>query len=57
VRKENGIYDSVEFTAFIALRSSQVVLGLTGAELAEIFSGFGDGISKELEFYAAEGFS
>jgi hypothetical protein len=50
-------YDAVELAAFVALRAPEVVLGLTGAELAEILGGLGDDISKELELDPSEGLS
>ena len=47
----------MESTALVALRSSLRVLGLAGAELAEVLGGFGDGGGEEFDFYAAEGFA
>lgn len=45
----------MEARAFVALGSAEVVLGFTGAELAEVFCGSGDGVAEELHFDAAEG--
>lgn len=43
----------MEFAAFVALWSAQVVLSLARAELAEVFGGLGDNIGEELKSYAA----
>jgi len=50
-------YHSVEAGAFVALRPPLGVLGLAGAELAEVFGGFGDDVGEEFHFDAAEGFA
>jgi hypothetical protein len=50
-------YDAVELAALVALRAPEVVLRLTGAELAEVLGGLGDDISEELELDPSEGFS
>ena len=47
----------METAAFVALRSALGVLGLAGAELAEVLGRFGDGVGEELHFDAAEGFA
>jgi len=47
----------VEPGAFIALRSALRVFGFAGAELAEVFGGFGDDVGEEFHFDAAEGFA
>lgn len=47
-------HDSVKFATFVALRSTQVVLRLSGAELAEVLGGLGDYIGEELELDSAE---
>jgi len=43
----------VEAAALVALRSSEGVFGFAGAELAEVFGGFGDGGWEEFDFDAA----
>lgn len=47
----------MELGAFIALGPTRSVLGLSGTELAEIFSCLGSNVFEELEFDAAEGFT
>lgn len=47
----------MEFTPLVALRTALGVLGLAGAELAEVLGRFGDGGGEEFHFYAAEGFA
>ena len=47
----------MELASFVALGSSLGVFGLTGAELTEVFGGFGDGVGEEFYFDAAERFS
>lgn len=42
-------YDTVKFASFVSLRSS-IVLGLTGAELAEILGCFGNYIFEQFHF-------
>ncbi len=49
--------DAVEFAAFVALWSALGVLALAGAELPEVFGGFGDGVGEELHLDSAEGFA
>ena len=46
---------AVELAALVALRAAQVVLGLAGAELAEVLGGARDGVGVQLHFDAAEG--
>ena len=46
---------TVELAALVALRAAQVVLGLAGAELAEVLGGARDGVGVQLHFDAAEG--
>ncbi len=47
----------MEAGAFVALRPPLGVLRLAGAELAEVFRGFGDDVGEEFHFDAAEGFA
>jgi len=55
---DHEIFDhAVELAALVALRAAQVVLGLAGAELAEVLGGARDGVGVELHFDAAEGFA
>jgi hypothetical protein len=58
VAAEKGeTHDTVELAPLVALRPAQVVLGLAGAELAEVLGGLGDYVGEELELDAAQGFS
>lgn len=43
----------MEFTPFVTLWMAEGVLCFAGAELAEVFGGFGDGVGEELHFDAA----
>jgi hypothetical protein len=45
----------VELGALVALGTAQVVLGLAGAELAEVLGGSGNHVLEELEGDAPEG--
>lgn len=45
--------DSVEFGAFVALRTTQVVLGLSRAELPEVLGRLWDHVCEELEGHAS----
>jgi hypothetical protein len=47
----------MELGALVALGLAAGVLGLAGAELAEILGGLGDDVLEELEGDAAEGFA
>lgn len=47
--------NTVELAALVALRAAQVVLGLAGAELAEVLGGARDSVGVELHFDTAEG--
>lgn len=47
----------MELGALVALRPARGVLGLPGAELAEVLGCLGDDILEELEGDAAEGFT
>ena len=49
--------DAVELGALVALRAAHGVLGLTGAELAEVLGGARHGVGVQLHFDAAEGFA
>jgi hypothetical protein len=49
-----GTYDAVEFTPFVALRAAIRGFAFAGAELAEVFGGFGRFGGKEFDFYATE---
>jgi hypothetical protein len=49
--------DTVEFAAFVALRTAQVVFRLASAELAEIFGSARHAVGVELHFDASEGFA
>jgi hypothetical protein len=52
-----GTHHAVEAGAFVALGPPLGVLGLAGAELAEVFRGFGDDVGEEFHLDAAEGFA
>jgi hypothetical protein len=47
----------MEFTPLVTLGFTLSILGLSGAELAEVFCGAGGNGSEEFHFYAAEGFA
>jgi hypothetical protein len=49
-RKTNN---AMELGPLVPLGPTEVVLGLAGAELAEVFGGFGDDVLEELEGDAA----
>jgi len=44
----------MELAAFVALRPALRVLGLAGAELAEVLGGPGDFVGEELHLYTAQ---
>ena len=46
---------AVELAAFVALGPAKGILGLAGAELAEVFGRFGDEVGEEFHLYGAEG--
>lgn len=48
---------AVETRVFVALGLALRVLGFAGAELAEVFSGFGDDVFAELDEDSAKWFS
>jgi hypothetical protein len=54
-RSQGPPYDAVELGALVALGTAQVVLGLAGAELAEVLGGSGNHVLEELEGDAPEG--
>ena len=56
-RAEKYTYNPMELTPLIALWSSQMILRLPCAKLAEILRSFGNHISEELEFDTSERFA
>jgi hypothetical protein len=54
-RSPRRAYNAVELGALVALGAAQVVLGLAGAELAEVLGGLGHHVLEELEGDASEG--
>ena len=51
------MYHTMEFATFVTLRSTLRVLGLAGAELAEVLCCSGYGIGEEMDLYSAEWFA